>query len=508
MGKDVTDKSDGTAEHEEKPEVQSVREENRRLFELVDRLIATQESEQRHRKIIESELQQMKFALVKKSSDAENDATESPDASELGKNFEQLLEKFGAGLEEKLLARLDDVEDGLRAPAIDPVAAGARDPRANEELVSTIWKMIAPLGGELERLSSTMQDIGQQVDQAKAESPLATTEITQELKALSEEVKQLRGEGSAVQQDSGETSKVLEGLSDRLDEVGQSLKDLAARQNDAQVQTETRLRDLVESHMERLNRQWAGQIAAFQRSVDDLLLDRAPHSKLVAQDLSDIDSEITASDNGESSDAQDTTPNVVTGDFGSSQKVETSAASDSKEPEAGSGGMSPDLEREMRAMDAGNEASLKSIDVKEALSEGLGADVSSIAAEGPNTEDALLTKPADWCIGKEAEEEAILLSHPIVADGDEKDTLAEPEAESSKQAEQANETAAATSGRREIDLRAFKDLRLSSEPVDGEDSTAKLPTGERAPSYENAPAEASLTRFVRLIRARKRSSPS
>lgn len=508
MGKDVTDKSDATAESDEKPEVQSVREENRRLFELVDRLIATQESEQRHRKVIESELQQMKFALVKKSTGAENDATEPLDTSKFGENFEKLLESLGAGLEEKFLARLDEVEERLTASAPEPDAAGSEDPKATEDLVNTIWKMIAPLGGELERLSSTMQDIGQQVDQSKTESPLANTAIAQELKALSEEVQQLRGEGSPVQQDGGEKNEILEGLSDRLDEIGQSLKDLTARQNDAQVQAETLLRDLVENHMERLSREWAGQIAGFQRSVDDLLLDRAPRTKPITQDLSDIDSEVTASGNGQSSDPQDATPNVVTGDFGSSQKMEASPASDSKEPEVGSGGMSPDLEREMRAMDVGDEASVKSIDVKDALSEGLGADVSSIVAEGPNTEDALLTKPADWRIGKETEEEAILLSHPIVADGEEKDTEAEPEVESVKQVELANETAAATSGRREIDLRAFKDLRLSNEPGEGENSSAKLPTGARAPSYENAPAEASLTRFVRLIRARKRSSPS
>lgn len=506
MSKDVTDKSDGTVKSGEKQEVQSVREENRRLFELVDRLIATQESEQQHRKVIETELQQMKLALVEKPTATGTDTTALQDAFDLSKNFEQSIEKLGAGLEAKLLASLDGVEQRLSARSAERDGESPAGPIVTDDLVNAIWKMIAPLGGELERLSSMIHDLGQRIDQVKAETPLAGAEIVEEWKTLAEEVRQALSEGSGVPRDAAGANEALEGLSGRLEAVSQSLKDLVARQDDTQAKTSTLLSDLIESHMERLNREWAGQIAAVQRSVDDLHLDQTPRAKPIIRDLSDRDTEVASKD--QTSETQEAVPNVVTGDFPAFQKTDASSSNDDKEPGIGREGMSQDLKREMEAMDAGSALPAKADDAETSLSEGLGSDLSSIAAEGPNTEDALLTRPADWRTGSETEEEAILLSHPIVTDSDEKTADAEPEAESARQVELANETAAATSGRREIDLRAFKDLRLSNEPDDGGNPPAKLPTGARKPSYENAPAEASLTRFVRLIRARKRSSPS
>lgn len=506
MGKDVTDKSDGTIKSDESLEVQSVREENRRLFELVDRLIATQESEQKHRKIIETELQKMKFALVEKSGSAETGAAAGPDISDLSKNFEQLLEKLGAGLEAKLLAKIDSFEKRLTALPAGRDDESPKDPKVSEELVNAIWKMIAPLGGELERMSATMQGLGERVDKVKAESAPANPEFLQELKALAEEIKQARSGEATGTQVVGNVNEALEGLNGRLEEVSESLQDLVARHDDAQAQTSTLLRGLVESNMERLSREWAGQIAGFQRSVDNLLLDRTSRAKPTTQDLSDSGADVASKD--QTAEAQDAIPNVVTGDFPAFQKTDATSSNDEKRPGVGREGMSQDLKREMRAMDAGIEAPVKSVGTEEFLSEGLGADLSSIAAEGPNTEDALLTKPADWRTESETDDEAILLSHPIVTDSDDQSESAESKTEGVQQVELANETAAATSGRREIDLRAFKDLRLSNEPGDDENPSAKLPTGARGPTYENAPAEASLTRFVRLIRARKRSSPS
>ena len=67
-----------------------------------------------------------------------------------------------------------------------------------------------------------------------------------------------------------------------------------------------------------------------------------------------------------------------------------------------------------------------------------------------------------------------------------------------------NDSAKTASGEgREIDLRAYKDLRLSSEAAESEADADNGRGKASGKSYENAPAEASLTRFVRLIRVEK-----
>ncbi len=501
MGNDVTEKCDGTNVSDENSEAQSVREENRRLFELVERLIATQESEQQHRKIIETELQQMKLAMVDQASAGGTEAGAADNTTDLHKTLEELAKSFGSELEAKLLTKMEDFEERVALLAADRRDAEPENTRGSEELVNATWKMIAPLGNELERLSGLMQDLGQRVDKMAAEPRIAAPSGEQE------------------------QSAALEGLDARLLEMRKSLDALAARQDEAQTQASDLLRGLVETHMERLSREWAGQITGFQRSVDDLLLDRgaridrpvsdSPASDKTGSDIpaSDLrEGNVVSAPAGGAADGPEVNPNVVAGDFPAFQHAD-SKASDTEEQQRDDAqpAMSQDLRREMKAMERTSE-SLLMPPLKE------GGAVSKVSdAQGAvedtdddaDAEDALLTEPAEWRTEPESEDEAILLTHPILPEGSAKTPDDKTAAESDKQVELANEAAAATSGRREIDLRAFKDLRLSKEPGDDSESPKViLPTGARGASYENAPAEASLTRFVRLIRARKRSSSS
>ena len=177
MGNDVTDKSDDTKVSDEsseaQSETQSVREENRRLYELVERLIATQESEQQHRKIIETELQQMKLALVEQSSSEQSDSAAGNNTADLQKTLKTLSEDLGAGLEKKLLAKMGSLEQKVTALAAggdNAGAAGSSDQELSDALVNATWKMIAPLGDELERLSGMMQDLGQRIDKVATEA--------------------------------------------------------------------------------------------------------------------------------------------------------------------------------------------------------------------------------------------------------------------------------------------------------------------------------------------------
>ncbi|TQV80869.1 hypothetical protein [Denitrobaculum tricleocarpae] len=504
MGNDVTEKSDGTEVSEENSEAQSVREENRRLFELVERLIATQESEQQHRKIIETELQQMKLAIVDQASSGGTGAGASDSTADLGKTLEELTANLGSELEAKLLTKMEDVEKRVVLLA-ERNDAESENTRGSEELVNATWKMIAPLGDELERLSGLMQDLGQRLDKIAEQSRVA---------APSGELDQ---------------NTALDGLDARMQEMGKSLDALAARQDVAQTQASSVLRSLVETHMERLNREWAGQIAGFQRSVDDLLLNRGlldrgarvdpPHSELSVSDVTASDMpasdlperSVTSEPAGGASEVPDVNPNVVAGDFPAFQQADGKASDTAERLDDAQPAMSQDLRREMKAMDRPSESLLMTpLAESGAVSKVSDAQGSAEDADDDaDAKDALLTEPAEWRTELESEDEAILLTHPILPEDPAKTPDDKGIAESDQQVALANEAAAATSGRREIDLRAFKDLRLSKEPGDDSESPkVTLPTGGRGASYENAPAEASLTRFVRLIRARKRSSSS
>lgn len=508
MGNDVTDKSDDTKVSDEsseaQSETQSVREENRRLYELVERLIATQESEQQHRKIIETELQQMKLALVEQSSSPSGDAADVNNTADLQKLLKALAEDLGAGFEKKFLAKMGSLEQRvteLAAGGDNAGAAGSSDHELSDALVNATWKMIAPLGDELERLSGMMQDLGQRIDKVGADRDSGALEV-------------------AVEQDRVEA---FEALDRRIQDVTQTVDALAKRQGEAQAQTSALLSGLVETQMERLSREWAGQIAGFQRSVDDLLLNRAGRASLANESLVDANpASQKPQDDAASSEQQvpeaapqDTTPNVVSGDFPAFPSADRTPSDHEATGKPERPEMSPDLKREMLAMEVSSDTvPIDTIMDKTSVPVMVEADLPGEDPEENDGKDALLTEPAEWRTEEDAEEAAILLTHPILPDvseesSDDKLEEGKSSATDDKQIKLANEAAAATSGRREIDLRAFKDLRVSGEAGgESEESRETLPKNAREETYENAPAEASLTRFVRLIRARKRSSSS
>lgn len=503
MGKDVTDKSDETKVSDEsaeaQSEAQSVKEENRRLFELVERLIATQESEQQHRKIIETELQQMKLALVEQSSSPSGDTAAADGSADLQKTLKALAEDLGTGLEKKLLATMGDLERKVEALAGSGDHAGVTAGSDNElsnAVVNATWKMIAPLGDELERLSGMMQDLGQRIDK------------------FAEDAEGAKEEHGGERSD----SEAFEGLDERIQEIGQSLKAAMKRQDEAQAQTSTLLSGLLETQMERLSREWAGQIAGFQRSVDDLLLDRTSRTSLPDESLrtqKPSNGALSPGQEAPATEPEDATQNVVSGDFPAFPSADRALSKPQAAGEAERPELSPDLKREMLAMEASSDTiPTDPILDKAADPETADADLAVEDPEENDGKDALLTEPAEWRTEETAEEEAILLTHPILPEASEQspgDKLEEEKSSATddKQVKLANEAAAATSGRREIDLRAFKDLRVSGEPGDKPaEPLETLPKMARDETYENAPAEASLTRFVRLIRARKRSSSS
>lgn len=507
LDNDVTDKS------EENPEVTSLREENRRLYELVERLIASQESEQAHRKAIEAEMQEMKLALADQAAAArDEDGLPSSDGN-LGQSVEQIVEGLGDSLESRLSAKIEGLESRIAALSEAQRAQPAASAGNPDDIANATWKLIAPLGEELERLSGQVAGLSE--GRAKSNDPDAdasgdefASSAVPALESLLESLGQANDRLVATAQDTitREREDLREVLETRLSEVSKSMDELLTRQDDTQSQTLTLLRGLVDSHIGRLTTEWSSQIDGLKRAVDDLRLEQV--SLLNAgSELPDGDAK-AAGANGAGHDVTDGPENVVTGDFPAFQQTEDTPDEDGGEEDAAeekaaasekTGAMSPDLRREMQAMEVLSEPEAAEDD----------RELEASTAEEAEEEDALLTEPAEWRAENVDDDDAFDFTRNGVAT--EKPAVEDEDIEErSDGAEPGDRDAAkAASGEgREIDLRAYKDLRLTCRPEELEADSAKQTGKASGKSYENAPAEASLTRFVRLIRARKRSSPS
>ncbi|WP_282608888.1 hypothetical protein [Pelagibius sp. Alg239-R121] len=539
MDNDVTDKSD------ENPEVETLRDEKRRLYELVERLIASQESEQQHRKTLETELQQMKLSLVEHAT-AATGADGDDETSNLREGLQDVVKDLGSGLEDRLSSKMDELQARMTALAGGGSDESPQGPINSEEFANATWKMIAPLGEELERVSGMVLGLEKRLDQI-AESPESsnlsselTADLTAELQGLVQEMKQENGKVLSSTQEFLEVerkdAKAL--LDTRLIEVGKSMQNLLVQQEDMQGQTLTLLRGLVDSHVGRLTAEWASEIAGLKRAVDDLRLEQVSRVDIAPSNIAPAivpgaDKEADSAQAMPSSQDKATaeaTRNVVTGDFPAFQRsendpdpieetAESDAAgsdgaeldtSDSDTPESQiTGPISQDLRREMLAMNARPEvAALPDEDRESEEARASEETLSADDAESADVEDALLTEPADWRTEPDSLEEMIDLTGPDDEKSDDSQGLNRGAHKLSRQHGPAEGAKVTESDRREVDLRAYKDLRLSCEPGEIEDAPAEANSGRTKKSYENAPAEASLTRFVRLIRARKRTTPS
>lgn len=502
--------NDVTDQREENPELTNLREENRRLYELVERLIASQESEQGHRKAIEAELQEMKSSLVAQAAaERERHQTGAP-SPDHDQDLQKLLEGLGDSLEARLSGKIDGLEGRIAALSEaqrEVTGQASGDPDA---LANATWKMIAPLGEELERLSERVASLGERLTPAvdtdsTAESGAGETGATETsaLETLLAELKQAQetltaSAGDVVAREREEMREILE---TRLSQVGKTMDELLARQDDTQSQTLTLLRGLVDSHIGRLSTEWASQIDGLKRAVDDLrleqvsLLNAGSGPQESAAEMPDV--------NGAEQEAGDAPENVVSGDFGANQQTPDADSEDAEDADKVTP-MSPNLRREMQAMEVlpesdeaqSDEAQSDEARLDEARSDETEDDDGREGFESDDLaeEDALLTEPADWRADAATDDNAL----DFTSDSANDSRTGGDEAVQSE----------ADGDRREIDLRAYKDLRLSEGSADDGKETAKGNGKASGKSYENAPAEASLTRFVKLIRSRKRSTPS
>jgi hypothetical protein len=482
LNNSVADKAD------QRPELDSLREENRRLYLLVERLIATQESEQEHRKTIEAGLDEVKLSLEQRAV-TEGAGDEAPTAhSEPSEDITGLVQELGKTLEDKFSSKMDALENSLSA-LVGAHSKGAPQGQAGpEDLAEVAWKIIAPLGEELERLSGMVVGLGQRLDKLAAGPAQEAAAISQrvELKKLLEEMARASSDVLARSRDQIENDRkaMQDVLDTRLAEVGKSVSELSARHEDTQAQTLSLLRELVDSHVGRLSADWSAQISSLKRALDDLRLELVSRLDTAADGdgtaATQAGSEAVMEPEVPSVAADEVIPNVVTGDFPAFHRA------------------SADPDQATRRHD-------------DVVAEEFEIDVSEF--DDSEVEDALLTQPADWRTGADADEGAINLSLAAVnahdADQAGKDGKAEGAVSGALRANEPEAAEKQPDRRvRGIDLRAYKDLRLSCEPGEVEDMAAKAATGTAGNGYENAPAEASLTRFVRLIRARKRTTPS
>lgn len=497
LDNDVTDQVDAdqietdqvdTDQIEENPELTNLREENRRLYELVERLIASQESEQAHRKAIEAELQEMKSSLIEQASAERSGDGVGVDPSSLSQDLEKLVAGLGESLEERLSTKIEGLEgrilelsDAPREPSVQP----ATDPDA---IANATWKMIAPLGEELERLSGRVADLsGRVTERGSADGAMSGDDVESSLATLLEELGQANGKLVTSAQDAitREREEMRDVLETRLSEVGKTMEELLARQDDTQSQTLTLLRGLVDSHIGRLSTEWASQIDGLKRAVDDLRLGQVallnPESERTDGAAEPVDPEQLEPEAG------DTSENVVSAEFPafkpSQDKPLLETAEEKPSDKDKTAAMSPGLRREMQAMEILSEPKVPESDE---------------ASDAEEAEDALLTEPADWR-AEAADEDGFDLSRNGVAVAEEK---------ASEEPGETDTTKPESVDGRGIDLRAYKDLRLTSGSAEADSEAGNGSAKPAGQSYENAPAEASLTRFVRMIRARKRSTTS
>ena len=118
----------------------------------------------------------------------------------------------------------------------------------------------------------------------------------------------------------------------------------------------------------------------------------------------------------------------------------------------------------------------------------------------------MLTEPADWRADAAADDDALDFTSDSANDS--RTGTADDQSDAARSGGDEAARSESNGDRREIDLRAYKDLRLSEGSADDGKEAVKGNGKASGKSYENAPAEASLTRFVKLIRSRKRSTPS
>ncbi len=504
MEKDVAEKQESSQDF------QALRDENRRLYELVERLIATQESEQTHRDAIEAEIQEMKLALVEKSSGGAADDT--ADAPDLSAKFEQLLNDFGAGLEDKLKARIEAAEERLTAHSENHGNALQENPEASDKLANATWKMIAPLGDELGRLSGMIEDLGKRLDQMGEDTKQSSLALTKQVESAFAAARQANEELLARREEEAERSVPVDAFT-------RSLEAVEARQSEMQETAVNHFSSLSDAQAERLRNEWASQLADVKNALAELTAKKAARDAEAACDPAVREAGPAADD--QKQDRRDAPQNVVAGDFPAFQR----STSDAAEPKT------LDMTRKLRSdamqtdgispTTAETDTIERTGDLTDAQDD-LASDDLASGARDPDDgdsedrdselepEDALLTEPADWRTALDMEEEALVLTHPIIPERSE--TPADMPGD--QKPELRSEPPSEDAGPRKVDLRAFKDLRLSSGP-DGEEDLPDLrePAVRESPDqkggpYENAPAEASLTRFVRLIRSRKRSSPS
>ena len=201
--------------------------------------------------------------------------------------------------------------------------------------------------------------------------------MTSSLEKLLEELGQANDKLVASAQDAivREREEMREVLETRLSEVGKTMDELLARQDDTQSQTLTLLRGLVDSHIGRLTTEWASQIDGLRRAVDDLRLEQVSLLNPASEPLSDDPPAIADVQDAEQ-ESEDASENVVAGSFPSFQQSSNTAEEKVTERDK-TATMSPDLRREMQAM--------------EVLSEPKASDEEPAASE--ESEDALLTEP-------------------------------------------------------------------------------------------------------------------